>query len=269
MKRLPSFALILLAAGSSERFNRDNEEGVKKEFLEIDGHSVLYRAAEPFFELPGLSAVIVACQKDAEDETIVALEDLVNVNSIPFLLVEGGATRKESVRISLERLGSLSMGIEYVAIHDGARPYIKPDMIINTLATATITGAAVPAIRITDSIKRLGADGFISDNVDRTGLVRVQTPQIFRFDQILNAHRNFKGESASDDVEVYTASGYRCAVVQGSDENKKITYLKDIPDVENQIASYRKAREEGRKSKDASKRMRELLFKPGESDEDR
>lgn len=265
----PSFALVLLAAGSSDRFNRSQKESVKKEFLKIDGHTVLYRAGEPFFEIPGLSAVIVTTAENAEDETIVALEDLVNVNSIPFLIIQGGKTRKESVRIALEQLASLALNIEYVAIHDGARPFVHPDLIIQTLATATVTGSAVPAIRITDSIKRLGEDAFISENVDRTGLIRVQTPQVFRFKDILEAHRSFPDESADDDVEVYTKAGFRCAVVQGSEENRKITYIKDIPEAETQIDEYIREREEGRKKGKASRRMRELLYQGDGEDESR
>lgn len=264
MNRFPLFAAIITAAGRSERFNKNSTHQVKKEYLSIDGHTVLYRACEPFFEIPGLATVCITCPEGCEDETFVALEDLTDVNTIPFLIIPGGKTRQESVRTALERLESLSLDIEYVAIQDGARPYLTPDLAISTLATATVCGGAAPAIRITDSVKKLGKDGYIYENVDRSELVRVQTPQVFRFKDILKAHREAVEDGAFDDIELYINAGFRCTVVQGSEANRKITYLSDIPDAEAQIEEYVKKREEGRKSAAAVHRMRELMMKTEE-----
>ena len=130
MNNFPSFAAIITAAGKSERFNRNQEESVKKEYLKIDGHTVLYRATEPFFEIPGLAAVCITCPEGSEDETLIALEDLADINTIPFLIIPGGKTRKESVSKALNALRSFESNIEYVAIHDGARPFITPELII-------------------------------------------------------------------------------------------------------------------------------------------
>lgn len=264
MSELPIFAAVITAAGSSERFNRNQQYSVKKEYLSIDGHTVLYRASEPFFEIPGLACIIVTCPEGSEDETVVALEDLVNVNSIPFLIIPGGGTRKESVSRALEKIAEVAPEVELVAIHDGARPFIRPELIIRTLANASIFGASAPAIRVTDSVKRLGQDGSISENVDRTGLVRVQTPQIFRFKDILRAHREIDDPEATDDIELYTRLGLRCTPTQGTEENRKITYFTDIPDAEEQVREYVKKREEGRKKAAASRRMRELMYSSGE-----
>ena len=267
MSGIPLFAAIITAAGKSERFNKNSEKSVKKEYLKIDGHTVLYRAAEPFFEIPGLAAVCITCPEGSEDETLVALEDLSNVGSIPFLIVPGGKTRKESVANALERLAAIDMPIKLVAIHDGARPFVTPELIINTLATANVTGGAAPAIRVTDSVKRLGPDGFITESVDRSNLIRVQTPQVFDFKQIVDAHRRVDNTEATDDIEIYQAAGYSCACVQGTEDNKKITYLKDIPDAEAQIEEYIKTRDEGRHSAQATRRMRELMMKDIEGQE--
>ena len=266
MNNFPSFAAIITAAGKSERFNRNQEESVKKEYLKIDGHTVLYRAAEPFFEIPGLAAVCITCPEGSEDETLIALEDLADINTIPFLIIPGGKTRKESVSKALNALRSFESNIEYVAIHDGARPFITPELIIKTLAAATIAGSSVPAIRINDSVKRLGEDGMIKESVEREGLVCVQTPQIFRYMEILDAHISSRNNNATDDIEIYLEDGKRCMPVQGSAENRKITYLSDIPDAENQIKEYLKEREEGRRSAKATRRMRELLYTKGEDE---
>ena len=108
---MPAFALVLTAAGSSLRFNEavSGGETVKKEFLKIDGHSVLYRAAAPFFALPNLAAVVVTCKEGCEDEAIVAMEDLADISTIPMLFIKGGQTRQESVHLALESLARLDV----------------------------------------------------------------------------------------------------------------------------------------------------------------
>ena len=264
---IPPFAVIITAAGTSSRFSANVNEHVKKEYLSIDGHTVLYRATKPFFNVPGLSAVIVTCPSGSEDETIVALEDLADISSIPFLIIPGGMTRKESVKNALDALRDLSVPFDYIAIHDGARPFVDESLIIRTLAAATVTGGAVPALRVTDAVKKLGKDGLIAENVDRSSLITVQTPQIFRKNEILDAYDKFPGLEADDDAAVFSAAGYECTVSRGSAENRKITYITDIPDAEKQAAEYVKAREEGRKSAAASKRMRELLQQGDKWDE--
>lgn len=264
---IPPFAVIITAAGSSTRFSANDKETVKKEYLSIDGHTVLYRATRPFFNIPGLSAVIITSPKGSEDETIVALEELADISSIPFLIIPGGITRKESVKAAIEELRNLAVPFEYIAIHDGARPFVDEGLIIRTLAAATVTGGAVPALRITDAVKKLGKDGLISDNVDRSSIVTVQTPQIFKRDEIIDAYDKFPSPEAADDAEVFISAGYSCTISRGSIENKKITYITDIPDAEKQAEEYIKARAEGRKSAAAVKRMRELLQKGDHWDE--
>ncbi len=261
---MPPFALVLTAAGSSLRFSSAFPEGmaVKKEFLQIEGHSVLYRAAEPFYELPSLQAVVVTCRPGAEDETLVAMEDLVDVASVPLLFIQGGETRQESVRLALERLSSLDLDFDFVAVHDGARPYVRPELVIRTLATAFTHGAAIPATTVTDSIRRIDAHGKIVECVDRRGLVRVQTPQVFRFDNLLEAHRLADGTMATDDAEVYMAAGGSVYVLEGDESNTKITYEADIPDAREQVLRYIEDREKGRDDRAHDELFRRLLNTP-------
>ncbi len=261
---IPPFAAIITAAGSSVRFSGDMKEKVKKEYLSIDGHTVLYKAAKAFYETPGLSCVIVTCPEGSEDETAVALEDLIDIAAIPLLIVPGGVTRKESVRLALEKLSEVPCAYDYIAIHDGARPYIDTRLIIRVLAAATIAGGAVPALSVTDAVRRIGKDGMISGTVDRNGLITVQTPQIFRAKELMDAYDSFAFPEADDDAEVFMKAGYSCTVVPGSRDNTKITFLSDIPDAEKQIAEYAEAREKGRKSAAASRRMRELMAEGSE-----
>ena len=256
---IPPFAAIITAAGASVRFSGEQKEKVKKEYLSIDGHTVLYRAAKAFYETPGLSCVIVTCPEGSEDETAVALEDLIDIATIPLMIVPGGVTRKESVRIALEKLGSIPCRYDYIAIHDGARPYIDRNLIIRVLAAATIAGGAVPAISVTDAVRRIGKDGLINETIDKSGLITVQTPQIFRAQELMDAYDSFAFPEADDDAEVFMKAGYSCTVVPGSKANTKITFLSDIPDADKQIEEYAAAREKGRNSAKASRRMRELM----------
>lgn len=263
---MPPFALILTAAGSSLRFSSAfaEGEGVKKEFLKIDGHTVLYRAAEPFFELPGLSAVVVTCREGAEDETLVAMEDLVDVGSVPMLFIRGGATRQESVHLALERLAALDLPFEYVAVHDGARPFVTPDLIVRTLAMAyTTRSGAMPALAVTDSVRRIDAAGRIVELPRREGLVRVQTPQVFDFSKLLDAHRKAQGDDATDDGEIFVSAGYECFVIEGDEANRKITYESDIPDARAQVMEYVIARDRGREDRAHDEMFRSFVHQGG------
>ncbi len=255
---IPPFAAIITAAGSSERFLSGRIENVKKEYLSIDGHTVLSSALRPFYQIPGLRAVAVTYPEGSEDEVSVALEDLMDIQAIPMLLVRGGATRTESVRAALEALKAIPEEFGYIAIHDGARPFVTKELIIKTLAAATVAGGAVPAIRVLDALKTMGKDGRIESSIDKSRIIAVQTPQIFRSSEIYSAYDSFQG-SADDDIAVYAQAGFRAAAIQGDRSNRKITFLEDIPEAEKQIAEYVKAREEGRKSARAVRRMRELM----------
>lgn len=258
---MPAFALVLTAAGSSLRFNEavSGGETVKKEFLKIDGHSVLYRAAAPFFALPNLAAVVVTCKEGCEDEAIVAMEDLADISTIPMLFIKGGQTRQESVHLALESLARLDVPFSLVAVHDGARPYVSQELIIRTLALAFTHSAAIPALAVTDSVRRIDRSGKIVEVIDRKGLVRVQTPQIFDFQALLEAHRLMDGMQASDDAEVMIAAGGEVYVTQGEEENIKITHESDIPDARAQIAQYLEERRKGREEREHGELFRRLL----------
>lgn len=258
---IPPFALIVTSAGSSLRFNDGfkSEETVKKEFLKIDGHSVLYKATRPFFDISSLAITIVTYQKDTEDETTFALEELFNNTQSPVVLVEGGSTRAESVYKALTKINELGIPVEYVAVHDGARPFVKYEDIINIFASATVYGGAVPCTVQTDSLKRISPEGLIKENLNREEVVKVQTPQFFNYFNLKDAYEKCNDLGATDDSTIYTQAGYRCICVMGSDDNTKITYASDIPDAKEQIEEYIKVRKEGRERAQAIKDFKVLL----------
>ena len=197
---IPPFAAIITAAGASARFLNGRIEDVKKEYLSIDGHTVLYKATKPFFEIPGLSAVAVTYPEGSEDEAAVALEDLMDIQTVPMILVPGGDTRTDSVRKALEALRTLPASFDYIAIHDGARPFATKELIIRTLATAAVVGGAAPATRVTDALRTLSPDGMISSTVDKSSIIALQTPQIFSADKLFDAYDAFHGSADDDGV---------------------------------------------------------------------
>lgn len=139
-------------------------------------------------------------------------------------LVAGGATRDQSVRAALEALAG--SGVTRVLIHDGARPLVSRALIFRVLAALDAGPAAAPALAVTDALWR-GAGGLVTGTVARDGLYRAQTPQGFHLDAILAAHRAHPG-GAADDVEVARAAGLDVAIIEGEEENIKITWPGDL-----------------------------------------
>lgn len=257
----PNHAVIITAAGSSERFNTSQASAVKKEYLAIDGHTVLYRAIVPFLQVPNCLAVFVTYPKGMQDQCALALEDLLEQNFIPIILVEGGHDRQASVYNALKMVSSMGLPVDYVAIHDGARCYVSEELVIRTLATATICTAAVPAIPPTDALKIIDENGMIVSHIDRRSAVGVQTPQIFKFPEIFQAHVQAREKDVSyiDDSQIFTDFGMHVAICEGERENKKVTYMEDIPDAENQIEEYTRLLEEGKRKFEAARALHQAI----------
>ena len=259
---IPNFCAIITAAGNSSRFNNGNEAGVKKEYLKIDEHTVLYNSVAPFLAVPGLKAIIVTTPKNSKTECLVALEQLGDRCPVPLILSDGGKTRQESVKNALAMLKTLDLPIEYVAIHDGARCFVTPELIIRTIATAKVYGGCAPAVPITDSIKEIDQNGTISKHVDRTKVFSVQTPQVFRFPEIFLAHQNaIEDKVYTDDTEIYSDFDLGVGVCVGDIQNKKITFLDDIPNAKQQIEEYIEAKSEGEKKYFKDKEFRSYINK--------
>lgn len=257
----PPHAVIVTAAGSSERFNTSKQLGVKKEYLSIDSHTVLYRSIIPFFEVPNCQAIFVTYPEGMEDQCALALEDLLHQNQIPIILVKGGKDRQESVFFALKMLATMTLAIDYVAIHDGARCFLSPELVIRTLATATVFTGAVPALPATDALKIIDDNGMVTHHIDRTHSVGVQTPQIFKYPEIWQAHQQAKNsnESYIDDTQIYTDYGQTVGICTGDRENRKITFIDDIPDAEQQIKTYLEHLEEAKRTSLAAKALHQAI----------
>jgi 2-C-methyl-D-erythritol 4-phosphate cytidylyltransferase/2-C-methyl-D-erythritol 2,4-cyclodiphosphate synthase len=209
-------AALVLAGGSGQRFGGD----IPKQYMSLAGIPVIRRAAEAFLRHPAIDRVQLVIR--AEDRALcdAALAGL----DLPAP-VTGGATRQDSARLGLESLKP--MAPDSVLIHDGARPFVDAALIDRTLAALAEAPAALPALPVTDTLKR-GDGGRVAETVSRDGLWRAQTPQGFRFADILAAHAAAAGKALTDDAMVAEAAGMQVAIVAGSEENVKITTAGDM-----------------------------------------
>ncbi len=224
---MPRFrwAAVVTAAGASTRMG-----GTKKEFLSLDGVPVLALAVRPF--LAGARRVVVTLPPGRLAEAATLLE--AHVDLAALALVEGGATRQESVRLGLLALADDPPDL--VLIHDGARPRLSADLVARVLAAAERHGACVPVLEASEAVKEIdpaaGTAGFVSRHLPRRTIALAQTPQGFAYRGILAAHEKARAEGLSfvDDAEVYARFAGPVAWVPGDGANRKITFVGDLED---------------------------------------
>ncbi len=209
-------AAIVVAAGQGLRAGQP----LPKQFASWRGKPVVRHSVEALLA-SGLAPVIVVIPQGVEDVATKALAGLQGVR-----LVTGGATRRESVLCGLEAL--VGDGPQNVLIHDAARPTL-PAAVIERLASALAHAeAAIPVLPVVDSLAH--AEGHrMGEPARREALRRVQTPQAFRFDAILRAHRAWSGGAeAGDDAQVAQAAGIAVALVEGDEALHKLTFASDF-----------------------------------------
>jgi 2-C-methyl-D-erythritol 4-phosphate cytidylyltransferase/2-C-methyl-D-erythritol 2,4-cyclodiphosphate synthase len=210
-----SIAALLMAAGSGQRF----AAAEPKQYALLLGRPVLRHAAEALLA-EGLVDRLLPVVAAGEEARVAAMLD-----GLPALPpVPGGATRAASVRAGLEALATDPPAM--VLVHDAARPVIPRGTVAALRAALEAAPGAIPAQPVTDTLKR-GEAGRILGTVPREGLFRAQTPQAFRFDVLLAAHRAGDG-AATDDAALLEAAGLPVALVPGAENNIKITWPEDL-----------------------------------------
>ncbi len=210
---------LLMAAGSGSRFGAPQP----KQYSILAGRPVIRHAAEALLREGGVDALLPVCAPEMMPVVLAALEGL------PCLApVAGGATRQASVRAGLEALAGDPPGV--VLVHDAARPVVPPGTVAALMAALEDHPGAIPAQPVSDTLKR-GDGGLILETVPRAGLFRAQTPQAFRYDALLAAHRGALAE-ATDDAQLLEAAGQAVALVPGHESNVKITWPEDLARME-------------------------------------
>jgi 2-C-methyl-D-erythritol 4-phosphate cytidylyltransferase/2-C-methyl-D-erythritol 2,4-cyclodiphosphate synthase len=209
-------AAVVVAGGRGLRAGGD----VPKQYRELGGEPVIRPALSAFLDHPRISAVQPVIHR--EDEAIFCTATAGLRKLLPP--VWGGATRQASVRAGLEGLSASAPGI--VLIHDAARPFVSGALIGRAIAAAKQSGAAVPAIAIADTVKKINQSSIVVETLDRNQLRTVQTPQAFTFDLIMAAHRRAVAanrEDFTDDAALAEWAGHPVSVFEGDAGNVKLT----------------------------------------------
>ena len=222
---------LILAGGRGTRLGAE----LPKQYLSL-GEDVLLRHAVRGFvdhpEVDDVRAVIGADDRENCDAALAGLEVLEPVT--------GGVSRQESARLGLESL--VGIAPDTVLIHDAARPFADAPTITRTLAALETHPAALPAVAVSDTLKRERTGKgtpLVGRTVDRSGLWRAQTPQGFRFPEILAAHRTAAGLELTDDAAVAEHAGLDVALVPGSEANVKVTTEEDLERARRWLAGRR------------------------------
>lgn len=214
-------AALIVAAGRGTRAG----PGGPKQYRMLGGMTVLRRTLLAFANHPDIDAVQVVIHSDDLDAYQASSAGLPKLLPPCF----GGETRQTSVRLGLEALSKTAPA--RVLIHDGARALVSPDIISRSIAALGTHQGALVALPVTDTL-RTAKGGLAGTTVPRDGLWRAQTPQAFRFDAILDAHRKAQntkmGADHTDDVAIATAAGIDVTIIEGHETNLKITTADDL-----------------------------------------
>jgi len=207
---------IVVAAGRSVRMG-----GVDKLFAPLGGRALLARTLAAFQECAAVHRIVLVAGAEnlARALALAEKEGLSKVRTVCL----GGRRRRDSVREGLECLGPCA----WVVVHDGARPLVTPQLIEEGLAAAQETGAAVCALPAQDTVKRVDELGHVLRTLDRRRLWLVQTPQVFRYDILREAHERPR-RPATDDAVLVERLGHRVRVYPGSLRNLKVTTPEDL-----------------------------------------
>lgn len=249
--------VVVTAAGRSERFG-----GGKKELQKIGDESVIDRSVSLFLPLRDLALLVVTAPPGGVEAVRAALSPETREGlGERLLVVEGGASRRDSVRAGLEAIAraiadgkspgaaegsafldppikpesragrAAALQDAIVLVHDGARPWASPGLAASAAAAAAEKGAAIPVLPLSDTPKSVSPDGRITGHPLRSSLAAAQTPQAFRFEALLEAHRRAAAEGfdCTDDAELWAHYAGQVYWIDGEAANRKITFRADLP----------------------------------------
>jgi 2-C-methyl-D-erythritol 4-phosphate cytidylyltransferase/2-C-methyl-D-erythritol 2,4-cyclodiphosphate synthase len=213
-------AAVVVAGGRGLRAGGD----LPKQYRAVLGEPVIRPSLAAFARHPDICAVQPVIHPDDAALLEQAARDLELLPAVP-----GGATRQASVRAGLEALARERPDL--VLVHDAARPFVSDALIARAIAAASASGAAIPAIAVSDTVKSVDATGYVTGTIDRAHLRLVQTPQAFAFSALLDAHRRAKAagrDDFTDDAQLAEWAGLEVATFEGEAGNVKLTTNDDF-----------------------------------------
>ena len=217
---MATFAVILAAAGKSTRFK---DKHYKKPFAPLDNRAVWLHSAERFLNRDDVKQLLLVISP--EDQEYLEMKFAANIAILGIEVVLGGPERADSVANALARV---KPNIDFVAVHDAARPCLANEWIDKIFGAAEQSGAAILAIPVKSTLKRVGQNRTIQETVSREQLWEAQTPQVFRRQLLLDAYARRGHDLATDDAQLVERLGQPVTVVEGSPINLKITTRDDL-----------------------------------------
>ena len=211
---------VVVAAGESTRMG-----GVDKIFAPLLGRPLIAHTIEALETCSLVSGIVLVLSPGMEERGRALAAERGWRKLVPEGICTGGPRRQDSVRLGLECLGGNSY--PWVAVHDGARPCAGHDLVERGLDAARETGAAVAAVPAKDTIKLVSPTGFVDSTLPRDSLWLVQTPQVFSYALLHQAHRDCR-ETVTDDASTLEGLGHRVKVFMGSHTNIKVTTPEDL-----------------------------------------
>lgn len=222
----PTFAAVLAAGGRGLRMG--TADGAPKQFIKLNDIPIYVWSLSRLLAHPAVSRAVIAAPPDMVVTIARGLGQYV-----PYLhgkrvdVVPGGDTRQRSVYLALKKLPET--GIDFVLVHDAARPFLTTDLVDRVARAVTRFGACTMAIPCTDTINRISGEQ-LTETLSREGIALVQTPQAARYDWLLAAHEKCErdGYATTDDASVLQYAGHRIGIVRGASSNIKITEPDDL-----------------------------------------
>ncbi len=215
-------SVIIPAAGQGKRFGA----GKNKAFVLLAGKSILERTVEAFSDIPDIGERIVVVAPDEVDEITEQVKSFTKSETIK--VVAGGTERQYSIENALSTVDSEA---DIVLVHDGARPLISRNVILSLIEEVRKNSAAIVAVPVKDTIKRVDSNGLVVATPRRSELWAVQTPQGFSRGLIIDAYKKAREDNflGTDDASLVERMGVSVKIVQGEYENIKITTPEDLP----------------------------------------
>ena len=217
MLKLKRCGAVIVAAGTASRMG-----GIDKIMAPLGGEPMIARTVRQFQDCDAISEIVIVTREDL----ILPVTDLCRKMDKVTAVVAGGKSRQESVNLGLN---ALSDKVRLAAVHDGARPLISWQVIDRVVRAANTYGAAAPAVPVKDTIKVVEGR-IVKSTPDRATLYAVQTPQVFDFDLLRGALAKAKAEGAqvTDDCSAVERMGFSVKIVEGDEENLKVTTPLDL-----------------------------------------
>jgi 2-C-methyl-D-erythritol 4-phosphate cytidylyltransferase len=217
---MPKFSVILAAAGRSSRFS---DPHYKKPFAMLNRKAVWLYSADLFLKRQDVQQVIIVISPADKEDFLAKFGPNLAVLGIDVVL--GGEERADSVENALKKVDETA---DFVAIHDAARPCLDADLVERVFQAAGETGAAIPAIPVSSTVKESKDGCVVAATVDRTGLYLAQTPQVFKRDLICDLYAKRGEANVTDESQLAEINGVKVTLVEGSELNIKITTKQDL-----------------------------------------